>query len=228
MVPGMWLNEGGQSGAGAAIDQLLAFHPAAREAAERARQRGVPLPVLLADCVLARVSSASEAVEQTNGIHVVPEFLGNRAPFADPHARAIVAGLGMNNDFEHLLSLYIAGVCGIGYGLRQIIDTQDRAGATIENIVISGGAGQHPLIRQLLADTTGRSVLTTQASEPVLLGAAILAACAGGVVSSVSEGMARFTVVADEYQPASSFRERHQRRYATFQRLQESARQLEG
>ncbi len=32
MVPGMWLNEGGQSAAGAAIDQLLAFHPAAADA----------------------------------------------------------------------------------------------------------------------------------------------------------------------------------------------------
>ncbi|WP_312240704.1 FGGY-family carbohydrate kinase, partial [Pantoea sp.] len=227
MVPGMWLNEGGQSAAGAAIDQLLAFHPAAREAAELARQRGVPLPVLLANFVLQGVSAASEAVEHTHGIHVVPEFLGNRAPFADPHARAIVAGLGMESDFENLLALYIAGICGIGYGLRQIIETQDRAGATVENIVISGGAGQHPLIRQLLADATGRTVLATKASEPVLLGAAILGACAGGLVSSVSEGMARYTAVAGEYPPATQYRERHQRRYATFQRLQESARERE-
>ncbi|VEB86052.1 carbohydrate kinase [Citrobacter koseri] len=32
MVPGLWLVEGGQSAAGAAIDQLLAFHPAAEDA----------------------------------------------------------------------------------------------------------------------------------------------------------------------------------------------------
>lgn len=228
MVPGMWLNEGGQSAAGAAIDQLLAFHPAACDAAERAKQRGVPLPVLLADWVLEKASSPSEAVEHTHGIHVVPEFLGNRAPFADPHVRAIIAGLGMENSADHLLALYIAGVCGIGYGLRQIIDVQDQAGATIENIVVSGGAGQHPLIRQLLADTTGRTVLATKASEPVLLGAAILAACAAGIVSSVSEGMERYSAVANEYQPAIQYRERHQRRYATFQRLQENARKLEG
>ncbi|MGO4830903.1 FGGY family pentulose kinase, partial [Rhizobiaceae sp. 2RAB30] len=38
MVPGMWLNEGGQSAAGAAIDQLLHFHPAAVEAAELAKR----------------------------------------------------------------------------------------------------------------------------------------------------------------------------------------------
>ncbi|WP_213703544.1 FGGY-family carbohydrate kinase, partial [Klebsiella aerogenes] len=44
MVPGYWLNEGGQSAAGAAIDQLLSFHPAAAEAREQAKAAAVPLP----------------------------------------------------------------------------------------------------------------------------------------------------------------------------------------
>ena len=35
-----------------------------------------------------------------DGLHVVPEFLGNRAPFADPHARAVIAGLGMERDLD--------------------------------------------------------------------------------------------------------------------------------
>ena len=34
MVPGLWLNEGGQSAAGAAIDALLALHPYAETAKE--------------------------------------------------------------------------------------------------------------------------------------------------------------------------------------------------
>jgi len=226
MVPGMWLNEGGQSAAGAAIDQLLAFHPAAREAEALAKTRGISLPVMLADLVLEQVDSASEAVEQIKGIHVVPEFLGNRSPFADPHARAIIAGLGMENSTDNLVSLYIAGICSIGYGLRQIIDVQDREGAVIENIVVSGGAGQHVLIRQLLADTTGRPVLATQAAEPVLLGSAILGAVAGGVVTSVSEGMARYSTLATEYQPAAKYREFHKLRYNAFQRLQALAHEL--
>lgn len=41
MVPGYWLSEGGQSAAGAAIDQLLSFHPAAAEAREHAKAAGV-------------------------------------------------------------------------------------------------------------------------------------------------------------------------------------------
>lgn len=41
MVPGYWLSEGGQSAAGAAIDQLLSFHPAAAQAREQAKAAGV-------------------------------------------------------------------------------------------------------------------------------------------------------------------------------------------
>ncbi|TRR19078.1 FGGY-family carbohydrate kinase, partial [Salmonella enterica] len=91
------------------------------------------------------------------GLHVVPEFLGNRAPLADPHAKALIAGLGMERDLDNLTALYVAGLCGIGYGLRQIIDAQRACGIESENIVISGGAGQHPLVRQLLADACGVS-----------------------------------------------------------------------
>ncbi|EEY5920356.1 ribulokinase, partial [Escherichia coli] len=172
MVPGLWLVEGGQSAAGAAIDQLLDFHPAVEEAREMAQRVNQPLPVWLADRILEKTAQPSDAVALAKGLHVVPEFLGNRAPFADPHARAVICGLGMERDLDNLLALYIAGLCGIGYGLRQILDAQTAQGVVSKNIVISGGAGQHPLVRQILADTCGIPVITTQCCEPVLLGSA--------------------------------------------------------
>ncbi|WP_340608400.1 FGGY-family carbohydrate kinase [Xenorhabdus bharatensis] len=228
MVPGMWLSEGGQSAAGAAIDQLLSLHPAAIEAKKMAKEKSKSLPVFLADRVLEKIQSASHAVALAEGIHVVPEFLGNRAPFADPHARAVIAGLGMENSLDNLLSLYIAGICGIGYGLRQIIEAQAKSGATIDNIVVSGGAGQHLLVRQLIADTCGVTVIATQASEPVLLGSAILGAVAGGVCESVSEAMLRFSSMDCTYEPSESYRESHNIRFTSFQRLQQCARELKG
>ncbi len=63
MVPGMWLNEGGQSAAGAAIEQLLSFHPAASEAKELSKRSGVPLPVLLADMAAQKAGYSSDAVK---------------------------------------------------------------------------------------------------------------------------------------------------------------------
>lgn len=223
MVPGMWLNEGGQSAAGAAIEALLALHPAAGVAAGA----GVPLPLHLAGLAAARVASLSEAVDLAGGLHVVPEFLGNRAPFADPQARAVIAGLGMEQDEASLLALYVAGLCGIGYGLRQIVETQAAAGATVARIVISGGAGQHELVRQILADATGLPLGTSGVAEPVLLGSAILGAVAAGLVPDVRAGMRQLSTPGPSHVPAGGrIAELHARRYAAFRALQDTARRI--
>ena len=225
MVPGMWLNEGGQSAAGAAIDQLLSFHPAAADAQVKASAQGVPLPVLIADAAALTVGSASEVVRLALGLHVVPEFLGNRAPFADPHARAVITGLGMDRDFDSLVALYVAGLCGIGYGLRQIIETQAKAGANVERVVISGGAGQHDLVRQVLADACGKPVVATVSEEPVLLGSAILGAVASGAFTDARTAMTNLCRVARTYIPVEgALADIHAKRYATFTVFQDLAR----
>ncbi|EYR78692.1 FGGY-family carbohydrate kinase [Shinella sp. 838] len=227
MVPGMWLNEGGQSAAGAAIEQLLSFHPAAGEAAALAKAQGLSLPAFLAGLAAENVPTLSAAAELADGVHVVPEFLGNRAPFADPHARAAIVGLGMERDLANLVSLYIAGLCGIGYGLRQIIDAQAAAGAPIDRIVISGGAGQLDLVRQLLSDTTGKALLATRAEEPVLLGAAILGSVAAGAFPDVRAAMAALSATDRTYQPAGAdIAALHTERYDAFTRLQTLAREI--
>jgi hypothetical protein len=56
-------------------------------------------------------------------------------------------------------------------------------------IVISGGAGQLPLVRQLLADATGVAVAASRSAEPVLLGAAILGAVAAGGYPNLATAM---------------------------------------
>jgi len=225
MLPGMWLNEGGQSAAGAAIDQLLAFHPAAGEAMARARDAGKSLPAYMAEAAADQVSTASQAVELAAGLHVVPEFLGNRAPFADPYARAVIAGLGMERDFDSLVALYIAGLCGIGYGLRQIIETQATSGASVERVVISGGAGASPLVRQILADACGKPVVAPDAEEPVLLGSAILGSVAAGVYPDVRQAMEALSKIAAVYTPGGQdVAGIHERRYQAFLELQEISR----
>ena len=224
MMPGLWLNEGGQSAAGAAIDQLLAFHPFAAQARAAAQAEGQPLPVWLAGQAAARVSGLSQAVTLAGGLHVVPEFLGNRAPFADPQARAIIAGLDMAQDLDSLIALYVAGLTGIAYGLRQILAAQEAAGARVQRIVISGGAGQSDLIRQLLADGAGLPVLASEAAEPVLLGAAILGAVAAGAHPDMPAAMAAMSRPGAEYRPDPQAIAVHEARFATFRALQSALR----
>lgn len=227
MIPGSWLNEGGQSAAGAAIDHLVGFHPATAEAARLAREDGKLLPEWLADAAVTVSPSLSEAARLAGRVHVVPEFLGNRAPFADPEARAVIAGLGMDAGVDGLVSLYVAGLCGIGYGLRQIVETQAAHGATVRMIVVSGGAGRHPLIRQLLADATGLPVAATRSDEPVLLGSAVLGALAAGFFLDAGAAMAAMSSQGDIWRPAEgAMREWHDARYRAFTLLQDAAREI--
>lgn len=226
MVPGGWLNEGGQSVAGAAIDELVRLHPAHDEAAGLASDEGKSLPEWLADAARARAGNSSQAVRLADHLHVVPEFLGNRAPFADPQARAVIAGLGMTRDVEALVALYIAGICGLGYGLRQIIQTQAEHGAPVDSIAISGGAGAHPLIRQVLADATGLPVEASECDEPVLLGSAILGATAAGAFPDIRSAMPVMSRVRNRHLPADTVRALHDARFAAFLTLQRAARDI--
>ncbi|UCI06928.1 FGGY-family carbohydrate kinase [Mesorhizobium sp. B1-1-8] len=225
MVPGLWLNEGGQSAAGAAIDHLVRFHPAAAEATERAAAEGKTLVDWLAATAAASSENLSAAAALAGAIHVVPEFLGNRSPLADPDARGLIAGIGTDRSVDSLVGLYIAGICGLGYGVRQIVAAMASSGYGIDTIVISGGAGQSPLVRQLLADATGMAVAASRSPEPVLLGAAMLGAVAAGRYPDLSTAMPAMSRLGDVFWPAAgSVRTWHDRRYEAFIALQAAAR----
>lgn len=225
MVPGLWLNEGGQSSAGAAIEQVIALHPAATEARALAASRGVSLPDLLADLALAK-ADPSRAIDLCRGLVVVPDFLGNRSPHADPDARGAIAGLGMERDLDSLVGLYVAGILGLGYGLRQIVEASRARGAMIDAISLSGGAGRHRLVRQLLADCTGVPVSVSRQAEPVLLGTAMLGATAAGGFASLTDAMAAMTDAADMFHPDIKTAAIHSRRFAAFEALQKTARAI--
>ncbi|AYR23159.1 FGGY-family carbohydrate kinase [Herbaspirillum rubrisubalbicans] len=227
MAPGMWLNEGGQSAAGAAIDHLLRLHPATPQARLQATSAAMELPQWLAQRALAAVRQPAQAVWLAGQLNVVPEFLGNRSPLADPEARALLLGLGMEHDIDSLVALYVAGLCSLGYGLRQIIEAQAACGVRIASISVSGGAGTHPLTRQLLADATGLPVEMTACPEPVLLGSAMLAAVAAGSYPDLQSAMPAMSALAGRNEPVGGDIARlHQARYQAFIKSQQLAREV--
>ena len=225
MVPGLWLNEGGQSAAGAAMEQLVHHHPASGEAGQLAASQQLSLLGWLAQ-EAERRGGAMALPELVGGIHVVPEFLGNRSPLADPDARALIAGLGMDVGVESLVGLYLAGLAGLGYGTRQILKAQAAQGIGIDTIVVSGGAAQSPLVRQVLADATGVAVAATKAEEPVLLGAAMLGALAGRHFADAAEAMTAMSELGTIYQPNAALSAWHAQRAEAFELLQGAARAI--
>ncbi|OCC03176.1 ribulokinase [Labrys sp. WJW] len=221
MVPGLWLNEGGQSAAGAALDHLLTLHPAYAQAVERAETAGRPLLAWLE----AQANLAGDAT-LARSIHVVPEFLGNRAPHADPDARAVIAGLDLEDDLDSLVRLYVAGLCGLAYGARQIVEAMAAKGIVLQQIIISGGAAQSPLVRQIIADATGIEVAVAETPEPVLLGAAMLGAVAGKAYPTLGEAMSGMSALGATYAPGQGeIRAFHEKKFRVYEVLQAAGRQ---
>ena len=68
---------------------------------------------------------------------------------------------------------------------------------------MGGGAGRSPLVRQIMADTTGLTVALPQTQEPVLLGAAMLGAVAGGAYGSIGETMASMSALGRLSEPTA-------------------------
>src|SRR6202163_1616259 len=96
MVPGFWLNEGGQSAAGAGIDHLIKSHPAYNEVAAAARGAGVEILEFLERRIVSGSENPGEAALVARDVHVLPEFLGNRPLFAGPEGGAAwPTGFGM-------------------------------------------------------------------------------------------------------------------------------------
>jgi D-ribulokinase len=219
MVPGFWLNEGGQSAAGAAVDHLLRSHPAHAEAVAAARSEGVEFIEFLERRILSRGGGAGAAAALARDIHVLPEFLGNRSPYADPDSRAVIAGLDLDADIGAMERLFVAGLCGLAYGLADVIDAFAAHKVETSVIVMGGGASRSPLVRQIMADTTGLTVALPQTQEPVLLGAAMLGAVAGGAYKSIGETMASMSALGRLSEPTAP-------RMAEFHRTKRSVHQL--
>jgi D-ribulokinase len=131
----------------------------------------------------------------------LPEFLGNRSPYADPDSRAVIAGLDLDADIAAIERLFVAGLCGLAYGLADVVDAFRSHGVASHMMVMSGGAAKSPLVRQIMADTTGLTVALPESPEPVLLGAAMLGAVAGGAYPSIGDAMASMSTIGRLSEP---------------------------
>ena len=102
-------------------------------------------------------------------------------------------GLDLSDDYDSLLTLYVATLNGLAQGIGQIMRALERGGYEFDMLVVSGGAARSPLVRQTIADATGRKVGVPETTEPVLLGTAMLGAVAAGHhdVESAMSAMSR-------------------------------------
>jgi FGGY-family pentulose kinase len=223
MLPGLWLNEGGQSATGALIDFVIDSH--ARGAALRAQAaaRGTTAYALLnqrlSELAQAEGLPLERSSELTRDVHVLPDHHGNRSPRADASLRGMVSGLRLTDSEDALALLYLATVQALAYGTRHILETLGAHGYAIHTLIATGGDTKNELFVREHANATGCSVVLPDAAESVLLGSAMLGATASGAFPSLDVAMGAMSRAAKVIAPDSTAQAYHRAKYAVFQRL---------
>lgn len=218
VLPGSWLNEGGQSATGALLDHIIRWHAEGREPDAAMHGR-----------IIARIQSLREAEGQDFAarLHLLPDFHGNRSPLADPLAVGVISGLTLDASFDSLCRLYWRTAVGIALGVRHVVDALDVKGYRIDALHVAGGHLHNPLLMELYADATGCSVVRLSSGDAVLLGSAMSAAAAAGRFDSLSEACRGMLGATERRQPSATLTAAYDRDYRIFLRMHEQRRELD-
>jgi len=117
-------------------------------------------------------------VKDTNGVYLVPAFVGLGAPYWDMYARGIIVGLTRGAKKEHIMR---AALESIAYQSRDVLEViQKDSGINLEKLKVDGGAVRNDFLMQFQSDILGVPVVRSQIAETTALGAAYLSGLAVG------------------------------------------------
>ncbi|MBX6353434.1 MAG: glycerol kinase GlpK [Thermoflavifilum sp.] len=131
---------------------------------------------------ILRTAAESEVyatrVASTDGVYVVPAFVGLGAPYWDSEARGAIFGLTRGTRREHLVR---ATLESLAYQTRDVLAAMEAdAGIRLQTLRVDGGATANDFLMQFQADILGVRVERPRVLETTALGAAYLAGLATG------------------------------------------------
>lgn len=215
LLPGRWVIEGGQSAAGALLDHVLDLWAGTGAAATH-------------EAVQYRIAEllAQEGADLGRDIHILPDFNGNRSPFAQAGARGAISGLSLDRSFDALCRLYWRAAVALALGLRQIAETMGAAGLQFASLGAAGGMARSDLLLQLLADATGLPIIRSEPEQSVLLGTAMNAAAAAGLHDGLAGAARAMRPAQRRFDPDRARREALQRDYQALRMMQRHRQEI--
>ena len=140
----------------------------------------------------AQSADLAAAVPDTNGVYVVPAFVGLGAPYWDMYARGSIVGLTRGANRNHIVR---ATLESIAYQTRDVLQAmQDDSGIMLKALKVDGGAVANNFLMQFQADILGVPVDRPMVTETTAMGAAFLAGLAVGFWKDKAEIAANWKV----------------------------------
>lgn len=145
-------------------------------------------------------------VESTEGVYMVPAFVGLGTPYWDSEARGAIFGLSRGTEKEHFIRATLESLC---YQTRDVMEAMSKdSGIEVQNLRVDGGAVKNNFIMQFQADIVNSSVERPEIQETTALGAAYLAGLAVGFWDDKEDIRERWKLQT-EFKPEMDEDQRH-------------------
>ena len=162
----------------------------------------------------ADIERLAASVPDSDGVFLVPAFVGLGAPHWDPYARGAILGLTRSSTAGHVAR---AAVESMAYQTRDLIEAMQKdAGITLDVLKVDGGASVNDPLMQFQSDILGTKIQRPVVSETTALGAAYLAGLAVGFWEDMQD-VSHNWVLDRLFEPAMSEEDRDNR-YLRWQR----------
>jgi glycerol kinase len=143
-------------------------------------------------------------VGSTNGVYMVPAFVGLGTPYWDSEVRGAVFGLTRGTSKEHFIR---ATLEALAYQTKDVLDAMMvDSSISLKTLRVDGGAVKNNFLMQFQSDILSVSVDRPMISETTALGAAYLAGLAVGYWENRSE-IANHWKVEKRFDPKMSSKE---------------------
>lgn len=140
---------------------------------------------LIEDSTYNQLNDGAEKVKPgSDGLIVLPYFMGERSPIWDPNARGVIFGLTLHHSKEHV---YRAILESVAYSLRHIIETSKFDITEDSRCFLTGGVTNSKLWIQIFADVTGLPVVYSKDYIQAPVADALIAGIATGIFMDYSE-----------------------------------------
>lgn len=118
-------------------------------------------------------------IDDTEGVYVVPAFVGLGAPYWNMKARGAIMGLTRGSGKSHIIR---ATLESMAFQTMDVLGAMEAdSGITLKTLKVDGGAVANNLLMQFQADILGVPVERPSLTETTALGAAYLAGIATGI-----------------------------------------------
>lgn len=158
---------------------------------------------------------AEEIPPASDGLVVLPYFLGEKTPLFDPNARGVFFGLTLSHTRAHLFRAILESVL---YGFRHHVEVIEEMGYHPRQIIATDGGAKSPLWCQIAADVLNAEVRAYPSHPGSALGVAFLAGMQAGIFREWEE-IGRFLTQYRIYKPNPEAAEVYRRAYPIYRNL---------